>query len=380
MQSPSANTIRRTVLEWSLLLLALLLLAGPLATWRWRAYDTAGTEERRRLELQAHALSDHLDSTLHAVDNALVSIRVVAEAGAGRSPDFGAALSPQLTALDDAFAAISNLQVLDADGGVLAASASDTARGALADQPCFKSARARSDPDQLYVCEPFRTQAGSWTMDVLRTLQNTQGEFQGVVAARLDSDYLSGILPSALYADDMRALLMHANGVVIASGPGNAIPVGTDVGRSPGNPLQHYRAAGQTSAVVEGIATVSHLPIVVAFRAIEPDGLRLDKPLLLALSRTEQAVYRPWRVSTGQVAFAWLLVAAAGAVSLRLMQRRRRLREAQDTLLQKRRLEELERIELVVSGADLSLWLLHLPEDRIDIDARWCAMLGCAAG
>ncbi|MBS0444360.1 MAG: PAS domain-containing protein [Proteobacteria bacterium] len=367
--------MRSAALEWSLLCAVLVLLAALLSVWRWREFDAAGDFERRRLQLQAQRMGEQLKLTLRAIDKALVGVRADVAAG---DP---ARLPARLDALDAAAAAIDALQVVDADGRVLAAdSGSLDVSLSHATQPCFTRMAAQPDPDVLYLCAPIRDASGRWTSDVLRTLDDGGvGRFRGAVVATLDAGFLDAMLQSGLYAPDMKVLLLHGSGVVAVSSWPEVIPIGTDYGRKPDSLFMRYRASGRASGVVEGSSKVGREDVMVAFYTVLTDDPRLDGPLVLSMSRSTDAAYRPWMIGNAWTLAGWLAAVLATAVSLHLAQRRRRVQTHAAAMQARQRIEQLEFVELVVQGADLSLWAWDLPSRRLEVDARWCAMVGCPA-
>jgi PAS domain S-box-containing protein len=374
MPHTTAITIRSQRLERSLLGMALLLLAIGLALWRWHDRALVDGVERAHLQAQADGLAEQLRLTLRAADNALQSVR--AESAAGRPLE--GLPSSRLGVLVDAVASIDGLYLIDAKGLVRGSSGAYVP-AALAAQPCFERAKASPNPDVLYLCEPFRAANGTWVTALMRGMVDADAHFAGTVAATLDGPYLSAILSSALYAADIRALLMHGDGIIFLSSMAELAP-GTDLSKLPNGLFARYRASGQASSVIEGTGMVTKQGILDAFYAVVPEGLRMEKPLVLSVARGVQAIYRGWRLANWATGVAWLLTALAAGLSLHLSQRRRRAQAEQSSRLARERLDELELVELIVGGADLSLWVWHVDDDRFDSDERWCAMVGIAGG
>jgi PAS domain S-box-containing protein len=368
---------RRRRLEWAALIAALLLLGAVITAWRWHAYRAADRQEREQLHVQARSAAGHLGLLLQAVSKALQSVRVDARLADVTSDP--AAASALLGSLNDMATAAGSLQIADAAGVVRASSRADLIGTSLADQSCFRRARDRPDADLLYVCEPFKTATGVWSFSVLRTRRSDAGPFAGVVAATLDTVYLGAALPSALYASDMRAFLLSADGIVIVGVPAGALPAGTDLGRRAGSLFNRYRGADRADKTLEGTWQQGGVERIVAYHGVAPAGLRLDEPPVLTLSRGTASTFEPWLLTSALFAALWWIKAGASAVALHLVQRNRRALASQAEVLQEQRLEELERIELVVTAAQLSLWVWHVADNRMEIDTRWCAMVGCPA-
>jgi PAS domain S-box-containing protein len=371
MRATIPSMPRREGVEWAALCASLLFLAIAIGVWRWREHQVTGAEEAARLQTQVHGLGDHLGLLLHAVNSALVGVRAEAQ------PRSGPAASARLEALNAVAPAISELEILDADGVVIASSRSDLIGTKMTNQGCFKRARAQPDGKLLYVCEPFRTATGDRSFNVLRVLQDASGRLDGAVVAIMDIGYLEAMLPSALSSSDMRSLLFDASGVVIVTAPVDALPTGTNLGEKPDSLFNRFRRLGQADATLYGSWTEGAANRIVAYHSLMPTIVSLDQPLVVTLNRTTESTFHAWLLTTELFGALWLLKAGACVALLHTAQRRRVALASQADLLHKQRLEELERIEMVVASANLSLWVWHIDLDRTDIDVHWCAIVGC---
>ncbi len=380
MSASSLRLSRRASAEWTILLALLLLLAVVFAGLRWRGYVTTGQEERERLQIQARGVSEHLAVLMHAAGDVLQGVD--AEAAALQVPAGAAALSARLAKLTSLTMAVESLHVFGPDGFVLASSDAARPGAAPSHRACFERARARArpDPQLLYACEPFRTAAGGWTFDVLRPRVGAHGEFTGAVSATFHPEYLRAMLPPALHSPDMRALLLSGSGIVIAASPPEAVKLGSDLRALQGSIFDTYRAHGEPNGVMEGVSRTMGGRRIVAFHSVDSKTAQLDQPLVLALSRSESAAFRPWWIASGLLAIGWLLAALLASAALYLVQRRFRWADTRLAVLERERLDELERIALVVGSAEVSLWDLDVAADRLTLDARWWALVGCPPG
>jgi PAS domain S-box-containing protein len=356
-----------------LLFAALLVLGSALSAWRWSERQATDRVQRERLQSQAQRLGQHLELLLTSVNRVMQLADAAPQTPYG--PDAADAAAHRLHMLNEASVVVRGLQILDATGRVQIASNERLDTNDVARQPCFAQARQRHDDGTLYTCTAYKGADGRWSVSLLQARRTADGDFAGVVAATLDVDYLIATLPSALYAPDMRAFLMHSNGIVVASSQAEAYSTGTDIAKSPLALLNRYRALGRQEAVIEGPSTVGGNRIV-AFRYLNPKGLTIDAPLLIAVSRSVPAAYADWTLATVLCAAAWLFVACAGAAALARTQRLRRRLTDEVSVLRQERVAELERVELIVDAAGLSLWVWHVVDRCVEIDARWCAMVG----
>ncbi len=373
MPQPPRHAGRRLAAEWGLLFLVLLVIASGLVAWRWHEHAETGRVQSQRLQNQARSLSQHLDLVLLNVAQVLRLADAVPHESL--APGVRSAATTQLNTLNAAAAVVRSLQVLGANGRLLTQSNGLDIADVVVRQPCFERARRETRPGTLITCAPFRTPTGAWSVTFVRARQTAGGAFDGVVAASLDLDFLIASLPSALYAADMRAFVMQPDGIVIASSQADAYGTGSTLSHSPGALVDRFVAASQAEGIVAGRSVFGDSR-VAAFQYLKPDGVDVDGPLLLAVSRSLPAVYRDWTLTNWISAVVWLLVAGASAVALRRTQRLRRSLTDEVSKLRRARVAELERLELIVGGADLSLWVWYVASRHLEIDARWCAMVG----
>ncbi|CAN5668870.1 hypothetical protein BH11PSE8_BH11PSE8_16920 [soil metagenome] len=378
MKAGSPKLFRRGSAEWVGLLALLAALAVVFTGLRWRAYVTTAEDERQRLQTQAESVSQHVALLIQAVGHGL---QVADSEAATLQPPLDRVIaSTHLHRLADAAVAVESFRVLGVSGEVLLSSELTGAKAAPVPGACFARARSQPAPLRVYACQPFQTADGEWTFDLLLPRLGPQGEFVGVVAATLDAGYLRTVLPPALHSPDMRALLLHGSGTVIVASPQSGVPTGTDLRATRGGMYNSFLALGQKSGVVEGVSQVKGDRRIVAYHTIEPKTPQLDQPLLLSLGRSRAAAFRAWWLATGLLVLGWLLIALVASAALYRVQRRLRWADTRLAVLERERLDELERIELVVGAADVSLWDLDVASDRLTLDARWWELVGCPPG
>jgi PAS domain-containing protein len=180
------------------------------------------------------------------------------------------------------------------------------------------------------------------------------------------------VLRSAGYADDVRATVVHASGMVAAVGPENPALTGTSVA-VPGSLFQRHLDSGREDNLYEGEVKATGESRLVVMGNVRPADVPMNVPLVLTISRDLGAVAAAWRLQTEVDLALFVLLAVGLASSLDLLQRRQRLGAARER-------DEAERLELALNGADLGLWDLDLRSGRSSVNARWNDMLDCAPG
>ncbi|MBK6470150.1 MAG: PAS domain S-box protein [Betaproteobacteria bacterium] len=358
----------------------LLLAAVVLALGLWLVFGRmgrlAGTEaaETKRLAVQADAIERNLAWQLQGVAAALRVVRD--DLPEWPVIDRPRALGLRLQALCAAMPGVHRMMLVDADGRPVAVGGPDAAVGGPDAVGWFAAVRARPDPAVLHVALPAAAPSGEVTLTLAVAVTDAQGALAGAVAATLDPAYFDTLLGSMLYADDMSARIVHADGVALVVSPPDGQPLGVRMGQTP-SILSRHLATGQPASVQRGTSQRGDERIV-ALRTLQPPTLAMDKALIIAVSRQVEALRAPWRQLTELLALLWLGGSAAATVGLLAMQRRRREREVEAAERLARQAADAERLRLALQGGDLALWDLDVPRDHATVNERWSTMLGYA--
>ncbi len=357
-----------------LLLGALLLAVGLFGSWnRYGERRSLDAEQRQLLATQAQAVDLNLGLQLAA---AAAALRGVRDDLATRPPGaIGPLANRRLQVLSRATPLLSGMALLDRDGRVLASDRADRVGQSLADSDTFRESRAHPDPQRLLLSRPLPTPQGDFAMDVSVAVPAPGGGFGGLVTATLNPAYFRVLLHSTTYAPDVWAAVGHGDGLVLMQEPTLKSVVGMNIDQ-PGSFFRRHRDSGQTATVMTGVVLATGDRRMMAQRTLQPPGLSLDKPIVVAVSRSLDAIYLPWWRQTLGDALLYALLVATSAVSLLAIQRRQRafagLKEAQEA--QDRR--SAQRLELALRGADLGLWDLDVASGATVVSERWNTMLG----
>ena len=145
----NAGHSRRALREW-LLLVAVLLAVGAYAGYAsWQERSRIGNYERRRLETQIRTLDDRIGSQLTAVAGALDGVRNAPEIFDRTDP--GSMTSRRLKALVRLVPGVHDIQLVDADGTVRAATEPAHVGRNVGLQPFFLAARSRATSGRVLV-------------------------------------------------------------------------------------------------------------------------------------------------------------------------------------------------------------------------------------
>jgi PAS domain S-box-containing protein len=372
-----ADPARRSRREQQWLALLLLAGAGLLAWGGLESRAEIENTERSRLQGQAYAVEQNLVRELGAVGAALRGVR--ADLAGWPVTGRAALVSARMKVLCEAMPGALKMQWLDATGRVLASNLPQLVGQDFSGRGYLQRARQQPDPGPLYVSEPFLSVLEVYSLNLSIALSGTQGEFAGVVSATLDPSYFHALLGSVRYAPDMWSAVVHGDGVVAVVEPADVRAQGLSVAQ-PGSLFSRHRESGQTSTVLSGRSIWSGDLRLVAQRTVQPVALAMDKPLVLAVSRSLAAVLAPWQRQTAIVAAIFLAAAAAAWMALIALQRRRTELDQLARRQQAQQAADAERLTLALRGGDLGLWDLHLPSGQVTVNERWCTMLGYAPG
>ena len=368
------HTVRRYWSEWMLLVFALLVLGAVVAHSLYQERMQIETHEHEQLQVQAQVIDDNLARQLQGASNALAGVRNDFPLSDIRNT--WPTASRRLKALSDAMPGVRAMGIFDAKGTTVASSRTELIGSTVArGRDFYKTPRARPDPNVLYVSPPFKSILGVYSINVVRAVTGARGEFQGIVAATLEPDYFDVVLSSVLYAPDMSTYLTHADGKAFLFVPANDQALGRDMAK-PGSLYNRHRDSGQRATVMTGFSHAMGDERMMAQRTASRADLRMDKPLIIAVSRNLSAVFAPWRKSALIQAWVYGLFSLMAVLSLYFAQVRRRMMDRIEADHEARLREGNERLDLALRGADLGLWDSNLVGGRLILDARGCAMLG----
>lgn len=316
-----AFSVSRYGIEWLLLGSALLVVALIIGHFMSEMRKDIETRERDRLTVQARVIHDALERQIDTINRTLVGIRD--ELPQWHSEPEGMLLAQRrLKAFTDAMPAVRTLLILDAQGNVLASN-QDTLLGKnFAERDYFQVAARNPNIDTLYLGPPFRTALGAFGMNMVRTVRGPNGEFAGIVGATLSPDELTRMLESVRYAPDTWAALAHGDGKLFLIAPLQEELLGVDLAQ-PGSLFSRHRDSGQTINVMTDTVMLTGERRMMALYTVQPAALKMDKPMVVAISRDLDAMYTRWGNEASLIGGIYALLIAITVPGLHLTQRRR---------------------------------------------------------
>lgn len=322
-----ALPVSRYGIEWLLLGSALLVVALIIGHFMSEMRKDIETRERDRLTVQARVIHDALERQIDTINRTLVGIRD--ELPQWHSEPAGMQLAQRrLKAFTDAMPAVRTLLILDAQGNVLASN-QDTLLGKnFAERDYFQVAARNPNIDTLYLGPPFRTALGAFGMNMVRTVHGPNGEFAGIVSATLSPDELTRMLESVRYAPDTWAALAHGDGKLFLIAPLQEELLGVDLAQ-PGSLFLRHQESGKATNIMTGRVLLTGAWSMVALHTVQPAALKMDKPMVVAISRDLDAMYTRWGNEASLIGGIYALLIAITVPGLYLTQRRRREADAQ---------------------------------------------------
>ena len=283
-------------------------------------YSRIDAQERDRLQAQARIVDENMGRQLEGLNRAMAGVRDEFSAlGAKAEKD---ATSRYLKALGNAIPGLRTIGILDARGMALASSRDELIGRDFSEREFFKIASKRPNPDTLYVSPPFDTALGVFSLNLSRAVIGLDGKLAGVVTSTLAPEYFSILLTSVLYAPGMRATVIHGDGKIVVAEPDRKDLTGMEL-NAPGSHYTEHVKSGRTANVFAGRAYSTGDQRMSAWRTIGPAALRMDKPLVVSVSRDMAGIFASWRSEAyiqGGLFGALLLVTTLGLYSY---QRRR---------------------------------------------------------
>lgn len=317
MAAPLRQRIHSMHMQWLMLGLVLLALGAVLGGHLYQERHNIEAREKQRLLFQTQVLQRILDVSLVSLHS------VLGEAGKdwrlGASGDMG----HRLIDLSHALTGVRTLLILDSQGTARASNRSELLGLDLSQREYFQTVRNAPDPDMLYISPPFRTLLGVFAVNVMRMVQGPDGGFAGIAIATLDPAYFTPLLSAVLYSPDMRATIVHADGVIFVAAPNPEGLVGKNIDQ-PGSFVRRHRDSGQDVSVFMGKTYATGEERLVALRTIRPAGLKTDKTLDVAATLDANAVFQGWRREAIFQGVLFGLVVLGSSLILLIFQRRQR--------------------------------------------------------
>lgn len=360
--------------EWLLLAGALTLLGALLAQDIYQEHARIESSERRQLALQTHVVEQNLVRQLDAINQVLLTTRndlaewISLKDGRER-------MARRFKFLTDAMPGVRTILVVDAEGRAIAASRENIMGRDYRHRDYFQAPLRDPHPDTLYVSPPFTTALNVFSLNLSRAIFDADGKFAGVITATLDPGEFEVLMGSVRYAPDMWTALAHGDGKLFLMVPGREGWPGMDLSR-PGSMFSRHMQGGQTASLMAGEIWATGEERLIAQRTIQPPALHMDRPLVVAATRSLPAVFADWRHDLyvrGGMFGAFGLLSVLG---LFFYQRRQREFQRLAAVHEEQQHKATERLRLATEAAGVGVWEYDFVLQRLIWDESMFAIYG----
>lgn len=365
---PPRDRYRR---EWWWLTWVWVVVGGLLVVALVAERQNIAASERTRLTQQASVIRDNLTRQLQTIDKGLSSVLdVIAETRGGSAGV--ERVQGRIQALADAMVGVGSIQWINGQGIIQASNHARLIGRDFSTRAYFQAAQHGKVLNTLVVGEPFEPEPGMWVLPIARPVVSPEGEFDGVVVMSLYPGDFSTLLRSVLYAPDMYATVIHPLGWRFLW----QNPDGTDTQellRKPSAMLRQFQTSGAQQAVLQGLLRPDEPERLVAITLVQPEGLTMSHPLVVAVGRMVPAIFASWRTTVWVAVAFYVLVGVVVVFGLRFMQQN--LRRQEQFLHDKdQALSSLWHAVLVATGQ--GVWDANLQTGQVYFSSAWKAQLG----
>lgn len=360
--------------QWLVALVLLGALGLGLVSFIQRERSQTLARERDRLLTQVRVIDINLTQELSGINAAMLSMRpqhpVLAVDLAGN-----AQRSATMRILDGAMPSIRTMQMLDPQGLIVSSSRPETLGFDASHRPYFLRAQKQPYADTLYMSAPFTTSLGSYSINMARAWSDEHKHLLGVTTATLDPDYFKVLLRSVLYADDMRATLIHGDGSAFLTQPDNQVIPGSAL-NMPGSLFSQHLASGQADSYFEGLVPLTSDYRLVVYRTIRPEALHLDQPFYLAVSRGTSAVLAPWQQLAQALTITYVAICGLTLGAIYFFRKKQIAMHALADARAHDADAQNQRLDLALAGGNLGLFDLDMQTGRRTVNARAREIVG----
>lgn len=303
---------------WSSAAVALLVLAATIATGltyeRRRIVDL----EFQRLASQTKVIEDNINRQLDGVDSALLSVRRDWDRLNPPGDSERTLLNLRLQALSDSLPGVRTMNVLNADGDMVASNMHELIGQNFAHREYFTTAKQQRDPNRPYLSQPFKSALGVYSSSLVRISTDASGDVQRSYVATLDPEFFSVLLSSVRFEDDVWVSLAHTGGRLLLRYPDIPGLLGQDL-RKPGSFFSRHMDSGELSTVLTGHVATTGAPAWMAQRTIAAQSIAMKGGFVVAVARTPATALGTWTDVAIAGATFWVLMACASLSLLWLL-------------------------------------------------------------
>lgn len=335
-----------------------LLLSIMPVMWGFIAYDLqrlwviTDANYRQQAESLAHVFSEQVNSSMNAIDYALIELREKWEEDAA---GFSGVVRRRQQYLETNVGF--QVAVLDAQGVLLFSSADPGAKGSVFSDREHFLVHSLAQRDNLFISKPLLGRVSKrWTIQFTRPILDENGSFRGVIVLSVAPEHFSSLSRTIKLGEDTEILVVRQAGELLARSPATGAAFGAPVDRRMLPDL-----GSRSSGLFEGSLGMDDIDRLYAWRRTANGSLLvfvgLSKEALFASYRKQRNVY----LGSGAVLSALWLMAAAFLLSAyrRRQQQEQALRESHDRLS-----AEQQRMRIIIENSH-DAFIAVDPQERI---------------
>jgi len=317
------STLSRASVKRQRITLAIIvaLLGGLVSVYNLLDFRHVREHEEDKLVTQAELVSTNIELHITSADRVLDEILALLDmSNPGQQQD-------PMQSLVNAMPIIRAIGILDRDGRQVAGTRYLNNGRDFSHRPYFRNAQADPQRQKLYISTPYQTLSGDISLSLGKAIIDRSGDFQGIVYASFEPEYIRTLMMSTLYTPDMWAALIHIDGDAALQVRGN-VPDANQIAISH-ETLQRLlpsRAHNEDFTVIR--ADMPGDPQLVAASVAASHPGIAHHPLWVVTGRDYHAALTSWRHLAYVQAGLFGLFTGVTTAGLLLYQRRRRQYDA----------------------------------------------------
>ena len=309
--------------RWLSLVAFFAVLGGAIAYFQIQDYNHIGTQEKERLAKLAEIAGKNLAPQIVLADHIITNIVNALPSWQAENDGFKRA-NHDIKIINDTINGIPPLLVIDANGTAIISSTPKLLGMNFAYREYFLTAKNNPDPNILQVGAPFKTVLNDFAFTLLRTLKGAKGEFAGVVVVTEVPAYFANLLDSVRHSPDVLTSITHGDGKIFMTSPPSDDLINKDLAK-PGTFFSRHRQSGQTATVFTGLTYATGDRRIVAQQSVQLTAPKMDKPLVIGVTRKLSAVYGPWNRAIVILSGLFGVLAAVSFLGMYFYQRRQQI-------------------------------------------------------
>ncbi|TAN49578.1 MAG: hypothetical protein EPN26_11115 [Rhodospirillales bacterium] len=377
MTSPAGRIVNAYLAQWLLLGFVLVSLGAMMGLNLYRERQHVETDERNSLLTQVRVINDNLSEELRATNAALQEL--ITDHAFWKTPGgWRDSVTIHLQSLADAMPGIRTFVYIDAQGVIRASNRKELIGLDVSQREYFTEVKETQEKDRLYISKPFKSVLNVHIMGASKMMPGPNGEFLGVVNASLDPGYFKTLLGSVNYAPDMWTAVAHGEGIQFVMMPEREGMAGLNLAK-PGSFFSRHMDSGRDENFMTGTVYATGESRMMALRSVRPSGISMTPPLVVAVGRDLDAVFKDWLYHARRQTLLFLAIAASSIAALVLYHRRSRQFERQRMENQAALRQSLNDFNDLVARIPVGVYKYRMLADgghRFEfVSPRWCHLI-----